>query len=82
MGVWAKVVFPTANLGCYGYPMGACLSVHIGAGGVDKLEHQSSVKNKLTSPSSIIILRCSMAFGHTLADIHTFTHKHTYMYIL
>ena len=28
MGVWAKVVFPTgiyvhANLGCYGYPMGA-----------------------------------------------------------
>ena len=30
VGVWAKVVFPTgiymyvhANLGCYGYPMGA-----------------------------------------------------------
>ena len=37
-------------------------------------------KNKLTSPSSIIILRCSMTFGHTLADIHTFTHKHTYIY--
>ena len=29
----------------------------------DKPEHQSTVKNKLTSPSSIIILRCSMTFG-------------------
>ena len=29
----------------------------------DKLEHQSTAKNKLASPSSIIILRCSMTFG-------------------
>ena len=44
----------------------ACLSVeYIGVQLVvsDKLEHQSTVKNKLTSPSSIIILRCSMTFG-------------------
>ena len=70
--VWTEVVFPTgiyvhANLGCYGYPMGAWpVWVYICILGLvvsDKLEHQSTVKNKLTSPSSIIILRCSMTFG-------------------
>ena len=65
-----------------GIQWGHGLSVYICILGLvvsDKLEHQSSVKNKLTSTSSTIILRYSVTFGHTLADIHTFTHKHTYI---
>ena len=42
----------------WGHGLSECLLVVS-----DKLEHQSTVKNKLTSPSSIIILRCSMTFG-------------------
>ena len=66
VGVWAEIVFPTdvhANLGCYGYPMGAWPVCILGLVVSDKLEHQSTVKNKLASPSSIIMLRCSMTFG-------------------
>ena len=71
-GVWAKVVFPMYT--CKSWLLWvsnggmACLSVHMWGWWCQiSLEHQSSVKNKLTSP---------WTFGHTLAD--TFTCKHIY----
>ena len=72
-----------ANLGCqWGHGLLCTYACILGLVVSDKLEHQSSVKNKLTSPSSIIILRCSMTFGHTCrhSHIHTQTHIYTVTY--